>query len=455
MHAIETIGPRGRLDPAARRLSLDATDPAFYRDPYAAYEAVRAVAPVFFWEELGMWCLTGYEAVNAVFRDKRFGREILHVATREEIGIPEPPEHVRPFYAVDNLSMIAREPPVHTRLRTLVNRAFVSRQIERLRPRVAALANELIDRMAEAVPTPTPEGGGSPAAGGGVNPSGSAARSHLPLSGRGVGAADLIAAFATPIPVTIIAELLGVPVAEAPSLLDWSHRMVAMYTPGRNRAVEDAAVAATHDFVAFLRGYVAERRKSPREDLISHLIAAEAAGDRLSEDELIAGCIQLLNAGHEATVHSIGNAVKAILESGEDPARLFAGEAAIAAVVEELLRFDPPLHFFDRYALEPVEVAGVSLKKGEKIGLLLGAANRDPSRWADAGRFDPARPIQPHLAFGAGIHFCIGAPLARLEMQVALPILFARLPRLRLAGPARYRNAWHFHGLEALPVAWE
>jgi cytochrome P450 len=152
-------------------------------------------------------------------------------------------------------------------------------------------------------------------------------------------------------------------------------------------------------------------------------------------------------------VHSIGNAVKAILESGLDPAGLLAGDAIIAAV-EESLRFDPPLHFFDRYALESCEVAGVPLRKGEKIGLLLAAANRDPSRWKDPDRFDPGRPALPHVAFGAGIHFCIGAPLARLELQVALPILFKRLPRLRIAAPPRYRNAWHFHGLEALELAW-
>jgi cytochrome P450 len=403
---------------AQRRVSLTATDPAFYQDPYAAFERIRAVASVFFWEELGMWCLTGYEAVNDVFRDRRFGREILHVATREEVGLAEPPEHVRPFYDIDNLSMIAREPPAHTRLRTLVNRAFVSRQIEKLRPRVAELAHGLIDGFAEK---------------------------------RSV---DLIEAYCTPIPVTVIAELLGVPAEEGVRLVGWSHKMVAMYTPGRNRAIEDAAVTATREFVAFLKGYVAERRINPRDDLISHLIAAEGAGQKLSEDELIAGTIQLLNAGHEATVHSIGNAVKAILESNESPATLFSSDDSTAAVCEEALRFDPPLHFFDRYALEPVEVEGVRLRKGEKIGLLLAAANRDPSRWRDPEKFDPSRPMLPNISFGAGIHFCIGAPLARLEMQVALPILFQRLPSLRLLVSPSYRNAWHFHGLEKLEVDW-
>jgi cytochrome P450 len=153
-------------------------------------------------------------------------------------------------------------------------------------------------------------------------------------------------------------------------------------------------------------------------------------------------------------VHAIGNAVKAVLESGREPAALFSSPEATAATVEEALRFDPPLHFFDRFALEPVEIAGVQLRKGEKIGLLLGAANHDPSRWSGPDRFDPGRPLLTNIAFGAGIHFCLGAPLARLEMQVALPILFERLPGLRLTSAPRYRNSWHFRGLEALPVGW-
>jgi cytochrome P450 len=407
-----------RVVDGAARASFVPTDVAFCQDPYPAYEAMRAVAPAVFWEELGLWCLTGYDAVNAILRDRRFGREVLHVATREEADLPEPAEHVKPFYAVDDLSMLAREPPVHTRLRTLVNRAFVSRRIESLRPRIAWLSNDLIDGFA------------------------------------GEGRVELISRFATLLPVTIIAELLGVPTSTTGSLLDWSHRMVAMYTPRRDREVEDSAVAATQEFVAFLRDYVRERRRNPREDLISHMIAAEAAGDRLSEDELIAGVIQLLNAGHEATVHSIGNAVKAILESGLPPGALFADEAVTSATIEESLRFDPPLHFFDRYALEPLEIFGLRLRKGEKIGLLLAAANRDPARWERPQRFDPARPLQSHVAFGGGIHFCIGAPLARLELQVALPVLFRRLRELKLEKPLRYQNTWHFRGLERMDVCW-
>jgi cytochrome P450 len=407
-----------RIDPATRRVSIDAKAPAFFQDPYPVFEAIRAMAPVFFWEEPGVWCFLDADDVNAIYRDRRFGREILHVATREELGIPEIPAHLKPFYDVDNLSMLEREPPVHTRLRTLVNRAFVSRQIERLRPRIAALCHELID--------------------------GFEARGEV----------DLIEAYATPIPITVIAEILGVPVERAPDLLAWSHAMVGMYQLGRTRAMEDAAVEATLAFSVFLRAYVEERRGQPGDDLISQLIAAEEQGERLSEDELITTCILLLNAGHEATVHAIGNGVRAILRSGVDPTALFSTDAATAATIEECLRYDPPLHMFMRYALEDLEYGGIALKKGQQVGLMLGAANRDPRRYASADRFDATREPKPHVSFGLGIHFCIGAPLARLEMQVALPILFERLPGLRLEGEPSYRDAYHFHGLEGLHLAW-
>jgi cytochrome P450 len=343
---------------------------------------------------------------------------VLHVATREALGWPEPAPHTAPFYAIEAHSMLEREPPVHTRLRTLVNRAFVSRRVERLRPLIAAHAHALIDAI------------------------------------EARGEAELIEAFATPIPVRVIAELIGVPVEMTPSLLDWSHRMVAMYQYGRSVDDERAAAAASGAFAEFLRFYVERRRAAPADDLISHLAAAEAEGDRLSEDELVSTCILLLNAGHEATVHAIGNGVKAILQSGLAPSALFSTTERTDAVVEELLRFDAPLHLFTRYALEPLELGGERLAVGDEVGLLLGAANRDPSRFDEPDRLWPERPKVAHASFGAGIHFCIGAPLARLELAVSLAILFERLPGLILAEAPRYRDAYHFHGLEALRVRW-
>ena len=410
------------IDPERRSVSINSADPGFYNDPYAAYERIRAVTPAFYWEEQRVWCFLNAADVGAILRDRRFGRELLP-PHGEPAPPPKPvPAHVKAFHEVNRDSMLEREPPVHTRLRTLVNRAFVARNIERLRPRISALAHELIDRMEP---------------------------SH---------GAELIAAYAAPIPVVVIAELLGVPADMSPQLLDWSHRMVAMFQLGRTRAMEDSAEAATLEFSGFLRGYFAERRKKPADDLISHLLAAEATGESLSEDEMIATCILLLNAGHEGTVHSIGNAVKTLLEEKTHLQAAFATEAATEATVEECLRFDPPLHMFSRYAQEDVDVGGVKLLRGAEVALLYGAANRDPARYPRAHVFDPTRPVQggasAHASFGGGIHFCLGAPLARLELQVALPLLFERLPGIFLSERPRYRDSYHFHGLEALNVAW-
>jgi cytochrome P450 len=371
-----------------------------------------------FWEQYGFWCSARHAQVSALLRDRRFGRQVLHRTSREKLGWSEPPAHLQPFLDVERHSLLELEPPEHTRLRNLINRAFVSRQVERLAPRIDRLANELIDRF------------------------------------EGRGEVDLLEYFATPIPVIVIAELLGVSGEGWPQLLDWSHRMVAMYQFGITRAVEDSAVAATREFVAFLRGTVEMRRGARTDDLISQLIGAETDEGRLSEEELIATCILVLNAGHEATVHGIGNGVKAMLEAEIDPRQALATPMATAAMVEELLRFDAPLHLFTRYALEDVEYDGVAFRQGDRIGLLLGAANRDPERFAGPDLIDASRSPNPHVAFGGGIHFCIGAPLARLEMETALPILFRRLPKLRLAARPVYRDSYHFHGLAALPVAW-
>ncbi|HLW91646.1 MAG TPA: cytochrome P450 [Roseiarcus sp.] len=406
------------IDAARRRVSLDPRDPSFFNDPYPAYRAIREAAPAFFWEQYGFWCFARHRDVSGLLRDRRFGRQILHLTSRAELGWSEPAAHLKPFLDLERHSLLELEPPEHTRLRNLVNRAFVSRQVERLAPRIAALTNELIDGFEAA------------------------------------GSIDLLDALATPIPVIVIAELLGVPRDMWRQLLDWSHRMVAMYQFGVTQAAEERAAAAASEFANFLRGYVDERRRRPGDDLISRLIEAEASGGRLSEDELVATCVLLLNAGHEATVHAIGNGVKALLEQRLDAAPTRVGEALGASLVEELLRYDAPLHLFTRFALEDLSYEGVTLKKGERIGLLLGAANRDPERFVDPDRIDGGRMPNPHVAFGGGIHFCVGAPLARLELATVLPVLFERLPRLALSGPARYRDSFHFHGLQSLPVRW-
>ncbi len=410
------------IDRATRTVSIDASHPGFFGDPYTTYERIRAEAPVFFWKEQKRWCLLNASDVAAVLRDRRFGRELLPLQGEPGPAVPAAGDPTPAFHELNRNSMLEREPPVHTRLRTLVNRAFVSRNIERLKPRIEAMAHSLIDGME-------------------------------PLKRT-----ELLESYATPIPVVVIAELLGVPTDMCPQLLDWSHRMVAMYQLGRTREIEISAESATVAFSDFLRSYVADRRRRPADDLISHLLAIEATGERLSEDELIGTCILLLNAGHEATVSAIGNSVKTLLEQGTDLKAAFAGEAATEATIEECLRFDPPLHLFDRYVQEDLEVAGVALKRGDAVALLYGAANRDPQRFADAHLFDPARPAAGaaagHMSFGGGIHFCLGAPLARLELQVALPALFQRLPGLFLSEPPQYRDNYHFHGLRELRVGW-
>ncbi|PDQ19423.1 cytochrome P450 [Mesorhizobium sanjuanii] len=406
------------FDPATRRLRLDPHEPAFVQNPYEAYAFLHDAASAFFWENYGFWCFGGFDDVNRLLRDRRFGRQ-NPAGIPDSRGIGQDRSHLTAFDGIEANSMLELEPPVHTRLRTLVNRAFVSRQVERLRPRVETLANELIDRF---------EPGG----------------------------VDLLPAFASPLPITIIAEMLGVPVAMGPQLLDWSHRMVAMYMHGRTRVTEEIANRAARDFSDFLRGYVAERRKRPGDDLLSLLIAAQEDGQRLSEDELVSSAVLLLNAGHEATVHQTGNAVRSILAQGGDPRRFFMSAEATAATVEECLRFDAPLHMFTRYAYQEVEVApGILVRPGETIGLLLGMANHDPLAFADPLAFDPERADQKNVSFGAGIHFCIGAPLARLELQVSLKTLFERQPRLHLAEEPHFRDSYHFHGLEALAVSLE
>lgn len=404
---------------ADRHANAQPRELAFYRDPYAFYDAVHAASPAFFWDNYGHWCFAGFKDVSALLRDKRFGRQILHLMSREQLGMAPPKAHTAAFDQTEKYSLLNLEPPTHTRLRALVNRAFVSRNVEQLRPRIERLANELIDGF------------------------------------EAEGQVELLRAFAAPVPAIVIAEMIGLPADMAMQLVDWSNRMVAMYMFGVTHQTELDANQASIEFMDYVRSMIAERHRQPKEDLLTHMLTAEIDGEKLTDDEVISTTILLLNAGHEATVHTTGNGVKAILESGLDPQALFANEEQTEATVEECVRFDAPLHMFTRYALQDVTLEnGLSFKQGDTIGLMLGAANRDPARFAEANRFDPFRADGANVSFGAGIHFCIGAPLARIELQVAMKTLFERLPGLKLAGEPQYKNIYHFHGLERLEVSW-
>lgn len=407
--------PSGRQGGELPKVSQPPGDEAFYGDPYPFYAARRAAGRCFFWQEYGHACVTRYDDVNRLLRDRRFGRHIDPALLDAE---PNASPRLRPFRRFERHSLLELEPPEHTRLRRLVNRAFVSSQVERLRAPLTELAHRLIDSM------------------------------------PGGGPADLLPAYAEPIPLQTIARLLGVPVEMGPQLLDWSHRMVAMYQHNRDAAVEDAAVAATVEFSDYVRDEIARRQREPGDDLLSRLVELRRDGARLDTDEIVSTTILLLNAGHEATVHAIGNSVRQLLDAPLAPATLFGDAATAAAAVDELLRFDPPLHLFTRYALEDVEFAGTRLAAGELVGAMLASANRDEARYARAHRLDFERGGGGQLGFGAGIHFCVGAPLARLEVEVALEVLFQRLPGLALAAVPRHADRYHFHGYETLPVCW-
>ena len=384
------------------------TDPAFVQNPYPFYARARALGDIVLWEDYDLPVATTHAAVNAVLRDRRMGREIP-----PELRTPAP-AHLAAFHAIEDHSMLEREGADHRRLRSLVLRAFTSRSIQGMAPDISRLCDDCIDRM------------------------------------PGKSSFDLLPVLAQDLPVKVIARLLGVPESMSEQLLGWSNAMVAIYQARRTDEIESAANTAAAEFAAFIGDYIDLRRKRPGKGLITDLIAAEEDGQKLTRDELIATCILLLNAGHEATVHTIGNSVRTILQSGMDRDAL--RPALVEATVEELLRFDPPLHLFTRYVYEPLEIFGHAFQRGDRIGCLLASANRDPDIWPDGDVFDPTRPANPHLSLGAGIHFCVGAPLARLELQIALPLLFARCPDLKLAEEPRYANLYHFHGLERLMV---
>lgn len=381
-----------------KSLSQLPTDPAFVQNPYPFYERARALGDLVYWDDYTRICATSYAAVNHFLRDKNWGREIPS-------EFVEPiPTRIQPFMNIEEHSMLELDPPRHTKLRNSVLRSFTSTRIKCLTPDIEILANHLIDCFDN-----TP---------------------------------DLLPAFCTPIPITIIARLIGAPETDAPLLLDWSHKMVTMYQASRTSADEDAAASASADFAAYLTDLQIERMKRPQQDLLSALLTVSAT--KLSGPELTTTCILLLNAGHEATVHALANATKTFLETGTKPTD---------TSIEETLRYDPPLHLFERHAKSDVEVFGYRFKRGDTVACLLASANRDPANFLAPETFQPERTRNTHFSFGQGIHFCLGAPLARLELQIALKTLFKRCPNMRLIEQPSYTNSYHFHGLAALKVS--
>ena len=375
--------------------SLDLTSPDVVADPYPHFAAERARHPVAWHEASGMYLTFSHAAVSAVQRDRRLGR-----IWRDK----EPLDYLEPFNLLHRNQMMENEPPEHTRLRRPVARAFNRGHVERLRPRVRELAAGLLA---------------------GIDPAGF----------------DVVGQYAEPLPVLVIADLLGVPRSYAPSLRDWSQAIVHMYEVDASPAVVDAAVSAAIDFAGLVRELVAERRTAPQDDLISDLATTE-----LTDDEVVAAVVLLLNAGHEASVNVFGNGLVAMLQRGLRPG------PDTAACVEEMLRFDSALQLFERTATEPVELGGVTVEEGQKIAALLGAANRDPAVFDRPDDFDVAREPNPHLAFGVGVHFCLGAPLARMELVESVSALFAAFPALALTGVPESRGTFVLRGFRRVPV---
>jgi cytochrome P450 len=391
---------------------FDPWSPEFVAYPYEAYEALRAGPRAVWFEPTRQWLIPRYADVNALLRDRRLGRTYLHVATHEEMGRPPDPEYLAPFWHLIRNGMLDREPPDHTRLRRLVSAAFTPRRVAALQPTVERLAGELAAAFVA-------RGGG-----------------------------DLIADVAEPLPVTVIAELLGVPEADRPLLRPWSADICGMYELNPSREAADTAVRACVEFSDYLRGLSRERRSRPRDDLISALTQVEG----LTEDELIGTCVLLLNAGHEATVNVTGNGWWALFRNPDQLAALRTDPALLVTAVDELMRYDTPLQMFERWVLTDIDVHGVPIPRGSEVALLFGSANHDPAVFHEPGRLDLAREDNPHLSFGAGIHYCLGAPLARIELVASFGALLATAPNLTLVREPEWKPGYIIRGLRALDV---
>ena len=397
-------------------LSFDPTDPGFLADPYPTLAALREESPIFYEESLERWFVTRHADVRACLRDRRLGRNFRHVGGDDEFGATPLDPRWQGFWDTERWSLLWLEPPDHTRIRRLVAAAFTPRSVERLRAPAAQLARELLEPHAER------------------------------------GRMELLRDYAQPYSIGVICRMLGVPTDRGSDLLDWSHAMVKMYEFDTTDAQASAATEAAGEFRGYVLDLIERRQREPRDDMVTALVEARVDGGRLTEAEIVSTIIVLLNAGHEATVNTLGNGIRALLRHREEWDRLVAGEVTPALAVEELIRWDPPLQLFERWVLEDgVEIAGRPVPKGEKLALLFGSANRDPRVFPDPECLDIERGnAAEHIGFGGGIHVCIGAPLARIELEASLRTLVEHAPRLELAAEPRRNPAFVIWGLEAV-----
>ncbi len=397
---------------------IDLADKEFIQDPYPVLSELRESAPVVHDETSGLWLVTRHEDVRACLRDRRLGRVYDHVASADEVGAQPRDPRWAAFWKVEKHSLLELEPPDHTRLRRLVSKAFTVRAVEDMRKPAQGLAADLLRGAME----------------------------HDQI--------DLLGEFSQPYSIGIITSLLGVPAEDYPHLLDWSHRMVKMYELNTtDEQAQDAANAAA-SFDSYVRGIIHFNRSGSRRGLIGELVYAEVDGERLTEEEIVSTVIVLLNAGHEATVNTMGNGITGFMKNRDEWHRVVDGWVAPAVAIEEMLRWDAPLQLFERWVLaDDVEVAGQRFSFGDKIGMLFGSANRDPRVFDDPDRFLADRHAANHIGFGGGTHHCLGAPLARLELDVALGALIEIAPEMELVEEPIRQNAFTIHGYESVPVS--
>ena len=392
---------------------IDFNDPKFVADPYQDLKALRQFGEPVWHEQMQIYLAACHKDANDVFRNKSLGR----------IFIDKTPDFEwETFNWLHSDSILDSEPPKHTRLRSLVAKAFNRNKIEGMRPAVERITAKLLDQ--------------------------------IDLKVKSGETFDLIADYAEPLPVKIIADLLGFPESEEHLLRPWSQAIVKMYEVNPSAQHQMAAKKAAGEFAEYVRNLAALRKVNPGQDLITDLAMVEENGEKLNSHELVATCILLLNAGHEASVNAFGNGMVAALERPDQSALLRDKARVITeTAVEEFMRFDAPLHLFERTATAQTQVGGVTIEAGQKIAALIGSANRDENIFNEADELDLMRDPNPHIGFGAGIHFCLGAPLARLEMGVSLPALWEKYPQMQLASQPVRRPTFVLRGYESVEIS--